>query len=157
MVTCTCGAKLEIPTLAGISRLAEAPSVAAGSAHAHAWGLKQALSLLGVALLLGAAAMGLYLWHTWPVELVDLPPTVQEIELYVATHTVGDLWRQWKEFREMPLDGHRPRPDALYPQLLLRHRLWTGAATVMLLAGLGLLLAAALLPKHADRATASGH
>ena len=149
-VTCACGAALEVPTLAGISRLQRAPTETPHKpAPVGTWGVRQAISLVGALVLLAAIGLGIYLWQTWPVEAINEPPTLLEIEQYVASRPVGELWRQWQEYREMPLDGHRPKPDPLYPEELLRYRLWSGAAVVILLGGLGLLAATALLPRRA--------
>ena len=56
-VECVCGAKLEVPTMRGLSMLEQVPEHTSGAAEAAPWGPRQGLMFLGGAIM--AVGLGL--------------------------------------------------------------------------------------------------
>jgi len=76
-VRCQCGAELDVPTMLGLAKLEELLDERPGSARPKwAWGIREAILLLGGIVFLAGLAGVIWLWTTWPksIDMLELPP-----------------------------------------------------------------------------------
>ena len=135
-VRCQCGLEQEVPTLLRLSRLklAEPPAAASPSRARSAWGLRQRVLLVGLAIM----ALG-SLWVGW--ELLDRPRRL-EVSLYPPRFVVM-YWISLKQGvdRRLPV-------EIAYTENLTENNRWLMVAAAVI--GLGL-LTVALSPLVSNR------
>jgi hypothetical protein len=143
-VVCGCGAKLDVPTMRGLSqlRVAEAPAREASVSQA-AWGPGQGSMFLGAVLAIcGVIALAL-VWRTRPQWEVQ----TQQIVVNVERLSPAQLWEHWQDLRKglaPPDDPVRKHFESDWERYR-RHRMMAAIpfvlGTVMMVAGLVLLRA----------------
>lgn len=127
-VACICGKQVDVPTMRRIKQLPQASQEQASSRPAFQWGLRHALVLIGIVLVLACAGFGHRIYRTWPQPL------------QVESFSLRDAWMVWAELRggvDRPLGGDQ----VAYNDSLKSHRIWAGV--VMVTAGIGVAFAVA--------------
>jgi hypothetical protein len=126
-IRCQCGADLDVPTMLGLSKLEELvqPDGASGSPK-HAWGMRQAMPLLGGLILLSGLGGLTWLWATWPepLDMLRLNPF--------------DAMGMWDELQQ-GIGAEPSRPERWYSAALAWHLRWLVVAGALALAGLVLI------------------
>jgi hypothetical protein len=141
-VDCVCGAKLEVPTMRGLSMLEQVPEQSSGAIEdAAPWGPRQGLMFLGGAIL--AVGLGVAAFFAArvppspsadPRELADLQQQVDSIQ----PSQIFEIWQnQFRSGIGIPLT----ETHEMYQRLLTERRVRLTIALAV--AGLGLALIAA--------------
>jgi hypothetical protein len=132
-VVCACGAALEVPTLLRLAALEQEESAAAAPSPVVAWGLGQAVALVGLVVLLVALAGAIYLCFDRP-----LLPTVdpQKIHEVVQSMPPAVAYRNWNKLRDQGLDPKDTAIVDVYNEAVLRYRLRWAAVLLAAIAGI---------------------
>jgi hypothetical protein len=144
-VTCACGAKLDVPTMRGLSQLRPAEPAAPDTAAAApaAWGPGQGLMFLGGVLgICGVIALAIVL-RTRPEWVVQSEQIARNIDM----QTPAMLWGYWLELRKGLVAGEDPVRQRYEQEWAdyYRHRTMAiiplAVGLAMMLAGLALVAA----------------
>ena len=139
MVVCACGAELEVPTLLRLTAMEQEEAAVTAAPAAAAWGLRQAIALVGLAILLASLIGAVTLLFRRPA-LPTVDP--ERVHAFIERMPPAELYRDWKMLREQGLDPKDTAMVDAYNEAVLRYRLWWGA--VLLGAVLG--IAAIVVP-----------
>jgi hypothetical protein len=147
LVQCRCGASLEVPTFAGLSRLSQAAPTHSARPTAGTWGGRQRVLLVGGILLVAAGALATCLVISWPVIPTELSTAeqIERIEQRAKVLSPVESWVTWEAFHATTLDPRRPKPDPRLEEAIQWYRAWLGVASVLALCGAALALAAWLV------------
>jgi hypothetical protein len=132
-VVCACGAALEVPTLLRLAALEQQQPAAAPPPPAASWGIRQAIALVGLAVLLGALAAAVYLCFQRPL-LRTIDP--QEIRDQVQRMPPAVTLKHWELLRDQGLDPRDTGEVDRYDEKVLRYRLWWAAVLLAAIVGI---------------------
>ena len=146
MLSCICGAVLEVPTVLQMARLEQVPTEPAAAEPSAPWGLRQSMVLLGVVIaLLGIGlTVGLFL------DRPDLP-SAEEIRARVEQLPAVECWRRWEFLRVAGPDPRLKKFEEEHSENVFRHNLWMGVTLTLTAGGIVLATLAALQGRAARR------
>ena len=140
-IPCACGAPIAVPGMREISRL-EKVQAAAGPARST-WGPRQAVSLVGLVLLLASLAPCGYWLANWPAPPVrDVPAAIGRAQEAMAKIPLDQTWLYWLE--EVEYRGLAVSYDAekeAHEQVVGRLRIKLAACVAVAILGAVLLFA----------------
>jgi len=135
-VVCACGAALEVPTLLRLTALErEAPAVAPQPTTAS-WGIRQAITMIGLAILLASLAGAIALLVGRPTLKTVTAHDEQQYRDEAEKMSPAELYWRWKAMREQGLDPRDTAEVDRYDEKLLRYRLWWLAVLLGAVAGI---------------------
>jgi len=136
-VVCACGAALEVPTLLRLTALEqEEQAVVATATAAASWGLRQAIALVGLAILLASLAGAIALLFARPTLKTVTARDEQQFRDAIQKMPPAELYRGWKLMREQGLDPRDTLEVDRYDEKVLRYRLWWAAVLLGAVAGI---------------------
>jgi hypothetical protein len=139
-VRCTCGADLEVPTLRGLKRLAQAVPEAAGKVAVGAespWGARQRVAFIGALLFVIGVATALGCFYTRPPQIIEV-----DVAQYPPLAAL-DLWLSLKAGIDLPPNRMEMVKQARLEMVRLHDR-WTIAGLVLAVFGVALAAGAIL-------------
>jgi hypothetical protein len=147
-VACSsCGASLQVPTMLEMAALEPAPVVAAGPMAGAGWGWPHRMILLGAVCLLAAIGLGVWFYLIRPIQPIDVidPEQIRAIANRLPPTRTWETWEAMKQ--------GLGRSDPRYAAAVLQYQVKLGAAVVLGLVGVALIVAAAMTGRQADRQT----
>lgn len=135
LISCACGAKVDVPTLRDLRLLEPAPAeeMAAGPAP-PAWDIGKTISLVGILIMLVGVGVGVLFWVTRPQ-----PYPTERMK-------PAELWDLWRRFDTRGLPRRYVRTDPFVQEMQAR-RLWYIFAAGIAIFGLVVAVSARVLPK----------
>jgi len=134
MVTCACGAAIEVPTMLQLRKLRRVPVESTGQKPRSRWGPRQQMISIGGLLVVGSIVWVCLLWHNWPQpQSASLDVDVLAAEYDEAP--AAEVWRHWRRVSQ-------PLPEQLDETYFAARRAqwrWVGLASILGVIGIGLI------------------
>jgi hypothetical protein len=146
VVQCECGASLAVPTMLEMAALEQSDPEPAPPRPGMHWGVRQSVVLLGGVIFLSGLGLGTYLLLTPPKNPGS--PSAEEIRREVQAYSPARSLEVWRMVRASGLHPFEPTEHKDYRQAVFTRRLWIGVASLIALAGLGLMLTPLLIQRH---------
>ncbi|MBX9790725.1 MAG: hypothetical protein K2Y37_17550 [Pirellulales bacterium] len=132
-VICTCGAKLEVPTIGGLAHLESVETATSGAA----WTTQHGLILIGVLVALVAGGAAVYRFIKLPRDLygkASLDDFMQQKAAEIDRWTPGEVVEAWQQFRGGPYIED-PEEEKHYYAARAEYTRWTWVLAVLAAAG----------------------
>ena len=140
MLSCTCGATLEVPTVLQMAHLKQVPTEPAATVPSAPWGLRQSMVLLGVLIALLGIGLTVGLFLTRP-QL----PDADEVRRRVNSYSAVESWQYYREdLRIFGPDRPSKKHDEAFAKAVFRRRVWMGVTLTLTTAGVVLAILASL-------------
>ena len=133
-VNCTCGAKLEVPTIRGLTRLETVET----ASKPGAWTTQHGLILIGMLIALVAGGAAVYRVAKLPRDLygkASLDAFMQQKAAEIDRWTPGEVVEAWQQFRGGPYIED-PEEEKQYYARRAEYTRWTWVLAAIAAAGL---------------------
>ncbi len=149
MLSCTCGATMEVPTVLQMARLEQVSTEPPAAAPSVPWGLRQSMVLLGVLIALLGIGLTVGLFLTRP----QLPDN-DEVRRRATSYTAVQSWQYYREdLRIFGPDRPSKKHDEAFAKAAFRQNVWMGVTLTLAIAGVVLATLATLQrrPSHGNQ------
>ncbi len=145
-VRCACGKSLSVPTMLEMAKLQRSEAPPDPHGRSTAWGWRQSVVLLGVAVAVLTVIIGIHVGPSRPTPPRQAP--VDTVREFNQNLTPMWAWRQWRYFRASGLNRQEPVSTEQYAEDSLRWWLQVGAVVAIGLVGLCLIIVPLLVKQR---------
>lgn len=140
IVTCDCGASLEVPTLLGLRALEQVEVQVQPKTPKTAWSTGHRIIFLGLIVILAAVVVGVWLFTARPTDpYANFTP--EQMREATEKLTPVQSWRLWQMLDKSKLDGRKRPAELFFADQQAQYRVYWWL--LALIAGTGLVLIAA--------------
>jgi hypothetical protein len=136
IITCACGATLEVPTLLGIKSLEQAADISEKPKRSKTtWGTGHSITFLGVVIIIASVAIGIWLFLARPTDpYANFTP--EQMEKVAQTSTPIQSWLLWKMLETRGLDRRKRGAEIYFSEQQTQYRIYWVILTIVSASGL---------------------